>query len=117
MTVFLSNIFIYLSKIESVKNLCLNFFYALQDEKAIKVELDIQIAIQEYIVMECPQCNEAIFQGQRGMFVCRDNPHWPTYRITLNDEATSFIQEWVCYYVMSSTHIIRKVCCLIWEGQ
>ena len=87
-------------------------FDALQDEKAIKVELDIQITIQEYIVMECPLCNEAIFQGQRGMFVCRDNPHWPTYRITLNDEATSYIiyliQEWVCYYVMSSTHIHIK---------
>ena len=82
-------------------NILYTFFYALQDEKAIKVELDIQFAIQEYIVMECPQCNEAIFQGQRGMFVCHDNPHWPTYRITLNDEATSYIiyliQEWVCY--------------------
>ena len=101
--------FLYLSKIYLVKFLGLKFFYALQDEKAIKVELDIQFAIQEYIVMECPQCNEAIFQGQRGMFVCHDNPHWPTYRITLNDEATSYIiyliQEWVCYYVMSSTHI------------
>ena len=86
-----------------VKNLVSkNFrFDSLQDEKAIKVELDIQFAIQEYIVMECPQCNEAIFQGQRGMFVCHDNPHWPTYRITLNDEATSYIiyltQEWVRY--------------------
>ena len=89
-------------------------YFLQQDEKAYKVEADIQIAIRGYIVLQCPQCNDAIFQGQRGMFVCHDNPHMPTYRITLSHQTTPLvvylIQQWVRENIILW---IRKLFCVL----
>ena len=60
-----------------------NFNFS-QEEKARKVEETIQVAIGKYIRQHCLSCNEPIFQGQLGVFVCHDNPHMTTYRICLH---------------------------------
>ena len=75
-----------------------------QEVRAREVERELQRAMADYIKLECPSCDELIFQGQEeggggGVFVCRDNPHMPTYRVCLGENNSPlvpmFIQQWV----------------------
>ena len=78
--------------------------------------MELQTAMANYIKSECPSCDELIFQGQGGgggggVFVCRDNPHMPTYRVCLGDNnsplVSLYIQQWVRLYTREHNNILN----------
>ena len=92
-----------------------NFF--LQEQRAREVERELQSAMISYIKLECPSCDELIFQGQGGgggggggVFICRDNPHVPTYRVCLEQNNSPlvplFIEQWVSFFVMNNRYYV-----------
>ena len=79
------------------------------------MERELQCAMISFIKLECPSCDELIFQGQGlggggrgggGVFICRDNPHVPTYRVCLEQNNSPlvplFIEQWVSPFIMNT---------------
>ena len=102
-----------------------NFFsLSVQEQRAREVERELQSAMTGYIKWECPRCDELIFQGQGGrggggggggagrgggVFICRDNPHVPTYRVCLEQSNSPivplFIEQWVSPFIMNNRYV------------